>query len=134
MSLRSAFPWLVMSTLLTACPPATSQDVPRITLEGGVADASCPDGEVNDPALGRCVSVSEYFGDEVCDANGSANPQVLEDAVEDLVRADFCCFTQNNLLYWCPMASGQNVPLGGQCSCPDPSTGIWWQGVTCGDP
>lgn len=102
-----------------------SPDLPTVTL--GSAE-SCPDGQYMDPNSGSCVPDEQLFGQACEDAAESGD----YDAIKEVFRAEFCCFTQNNLYFSCPMNPTVTLPLGQGCVCPDSFTGVLWNGVTCG--
>ena len=75
--------------LLLGCPSENNSmdDIPRIEIDG-TSSRSCPDGQVLPPGASECVPAGD-FQETVC------NDDEL-DILQDIMYADYCCFTQNN--------------------------------------
>ena len=117
---KALFPFAI---LLLGCPShdPTPEDIPRITIDGNTSK-SCPDGQVLPPGASECVPAGE-FQETVCD-----DDQL--DVIQDVMYADYCCYTQNNYYYSCPMIPGYNLSPGVACSCSSAYYGTWY-GITC---
>lgn len=116
---------VIFAIFSVACPEnenCPQTDIPRISVSPNAQ--SCSQGKVFDPVEERCVPTLDFF-ESVCDDSTG-------DALVEVTRAEYCCFTENNYYYYCQMSPEYNIFLGTTCMCPDPYTGIYWNGIACG--